>query len=207
MRYIYSTLLISFLVACGSGSSGGSGNDSKKLDDAAYVVVDAGTLEHNSTEVTGQGSLAFLDPTKDKGNSYAWAGTINDGGSITLYANAEEGLKNGIEVKFSRAVKVLSVAITAAGEEIDVSDKFSSVDAAAELSFQIDVHNDESPAAHVLIWTADAESFDGDTATFNSARDTAVPGQGSGNIWGFALSDATLSTAAVSEPKFEDEEE
>lgn len=202
MRLIYSIFITFMFVACGNSSS--SSNNTKKLNDVAYVTVDAGTLEHKSTEVTGKGSIAFLDPTKDKGNSYAWTGSISDGGSLTLYANAEEKLKNGVELKFSRSAKALSVTISVAGEEIDVSSSFSSIDASSELSFQIDVHNDENPA-HVLIWSKDAESFGGETALFNSEEDANTTGQGSGNIWGFALSGATVTSAAVSEPKFKDE--
>lgn len=212
MRYLskfsiismFSTVSFLFLSASCGDSDGGGSDSTKKLDGVSYVVVDAGSLEHGSTEVSGEGSFAFSEPRKDQGNSFAFTGTIADGGSLSLFSNAETGLENGVEVKFSRTAAVLSVEILVAGESIDISSSFTATDATEELSFVIDIHNGEDPAAHVLIWAGNEKNFGEGTALFNSEEGAERTGQGSGNLWGFYLSNATLTSAVASEPKFED---
>ncbi|MEZ4743318.1 MAG: hypothetical protein R3B45_12875 [Bdellovibrionota bacterium] len=161
-------------------------------------------MEHSTSQVAGVGSIAILDPTSEKDNSYSWMGSLKDGGKIALVANADTSLENGIKIEFERLGSVLHVSIEVNQQKHDISNAFESIDAGEDLSFQLDIHNSEQPA-HILIWESDVSSFDEDSALFNSEDDVSLEGIGSGNIWGFALSNATLSSTSVSEVKFEEE--
>lgn len=194
-------LTMAILGACGSDSGGGS-DSGYKLGDSSYMVVDGGTLSHKGTSISGVGSVAFVDPTKNKDNSYAVQFDLQDNGSLSLTANAAEGLKNGITIKFTRSGSTLAAVLQKETTEVDISSQFKTIDATKGLSFQVDIHNSESPT-HILVWSG--SDFSEANAIFNSENGPKSPGQGSGNIWGFVLKDASVSSVTVSGPKFEEE--
>lgn len=190
-----------FLIALGAcGGDDENGSTALSLDGAGYVIT-SGSLQHNSDNVAGSGSIVFNDPLSgiSSKHSYALSFTIEDGGSLTLGSHVTNQLANGINVVISRSGLTLSVILQAEGGQNDVSDAFAGINASGPINVQIDVHNDEAPA-HILAWTG--QSFDEADAIFNSEEDGETPGNGSGNFWGLILQNATVNTAEVGDAKF-----
>lgn len=190
-----------FLQSCGKDSNNQSDTE-RKLNDLAYTVVEEKSLNHKSTEVSGSGTIAFLDPTSEKNNSFTLTFALDDGGEIIFIANAQTGLKNGISLKFKRSGDKLLGGYITNDREIDISASFQTINSSQDISFQIDVHNGESPA-HVLVWKQ--LPYTEDNALFNSEANSEAISQGSGNLWGAVLSNATLKIAQAQKPKFEDD--
>ena len=205
MRKIYTglLLLVMFLINCGGGDGNGSSSTSEyKLGDSSYTVLTDESLSHSTDVVSGSGSIAFSDPTKDQDNSFGLTFSLQDRGSLSLVSNSGEGLKNGIAIKFTRAGSNLKSTLLKDTTEVDISSKFSNVDATKELAMQIDIHNSENPS-HILIWNG--SDFSEAKAVFNSEVGPQAPGQGAGNNWGLILKDSSVKTASVSQPKFQEE--
>jgi hypothetical protein len=167
-------------------------------------TVVTGTLSSSPASLSGTGVAVFNAPLsglKSK-NSYALAFALTDGGSVTLQANSTNRAANGLAIRFSRSGETLSVKMIAGGAETDVSSKFTGIKASDALSFQIDVHNDETPA-HVLVWTG--ADFSEDAALLNSeSAGFEAPGNGNGSFWGLELMGATVTSAKVGAPKFKE---
>ena len=123
-----------------------------------------------------------------------------------MRAFASKTIDEGVALTFSRKGKVLSATLAASGKTVDVSKNFSALDASAEVSVLVDVHNGETPA-HVLAWKGDTASPSEQNALFNSekAGDGESAGNGKGTFWGLALSKAIVKNAAASDAKFEHE--
>ena len=197
------TMLFVGFASCSSDSDSSS-DSSYKLNEVAYNVVDAGSLTHGSTSLSGAGSIVFVDPNKEQDNHYSLGFTLEDAGSLTVTSNAANDLTTGISVEFSRSGTTLNAKLKNDSGETDISSSFSDVDASGALSYQIDVHNGENPT-HILIWSGVTE-YTEENAKFNSEEDGEAPGQGSGTLWGLVLDKATVSSATVSEVKFEEAE-
>lgn len=200
-RFLGVFLILPFLASCGGK------NDNKNLNSLSgseYVVVDAGNLTFGAESISGSGSIVFNSPLSEIGskNSYRLTLTIEDGGTITLVSNATNRLEGGVGVNFARSGETLNVSIVAGGGATDVSTKFVGVKASDPLTFQVDVHNDESPA-HLLMWDGNISSFTQENARLNSEEaGLESPGKGTGTFWGVVLKKATVTQAALSGPKF-----
>ncbi len=197
-----SVLFTSVLLA---GCGGKSDNkELNSLSGAEYVVVDAGDLVFGSDSISGSGSVVFNSPLSEIGskNSYRLTITLQDGGSATLVTNSTNSLQGGVGVNFTRSADTLDVSISAGGGTTSVSSKFVGVKASLPLTFQVDVHNDESPA-HLLFWDGDIANFTEENVLLNSEEaGFESPGKGSGTFWGVVLKKATVTQAALSGPKF-----
>ena len=189
------------LVSCKDDNS--SSEDSHKLNGITYKVLETGTLKHAENGVLGTGSIIVVNPTKDKDNHYSLSFTLEDQGSLLLTANADQNLKNGISVQFSRFEKRLGVLLKNDNREVDISSKFTDVDASGNLSFQLDLHNGENPT-HILIWS-NVTDYSEQNAKFNSEEGAEAPGQGTGDLWGLVLNKSSVGFAAVSEAKYREE--
>ncbi len=165
-----------------------------------YIIVDAGSLTHSGTAISGSGSIVYrmpLDNKAESAHSFGLKFQLEDGASLTLIANADNKLQNGVGILFSRHTNALSVKLLAGEKSTDVSSRFSDIDASGDLSFQLDVHNDESPA-HVLVWDASTTELTADNARLNSETEgMECPGQGSASFWGFVLAKAKVTEATV----------
>lgn len=203
MKTFYQTgTVFFFLIVLGAcGGDDDNGSTTLSLDGAGYVVITPGSLQHNSDNVAGSGSIVFNDPLSgiDSKHSYALSFTIEDGGSLTLGSHATNQLASGVNVVLSRSGPALSATIQAEGGQTDISAAFAGIDASGPINVQIDIHNDEAPA-HILIWTG--TSFDEADAVFNSEEDGDAPGNGSDNFWGLILQNAVVTTAEVGDAKF-----
>jgi hypothetical protein len=191
-----------FLIVLGAcGGDDDNGSTTLSLDGAGYVVITSGSLQHNSDNVAGSGSILFNDPLSgiDSKHSYALSFTIEDGGSLTLGSHATNQPASGVNVVISRSGSALSVILQAEVGQTDVSAAFAGIDASGPINVQIDVHNDEAPA-HILAWTG--QSFDEADAIFNSEEDGDASGNGSGNFWGLILQNAAVNRAEVGDAKF-----
>lgn len=194
--------LVVLALASGVGACSDDQGDLLFLNGVGYRVVNAGSLAHNNTNVTGTGSIVFNSPLSSiqSANSYALSFVLADGGSLVLVANSKDDVTNGAETRFSRSGSVLSVKFIVGGSETDVSSSFTSINASGTITLQVDVHNNESPA-HVLAWTG--SDFSEGAALVNSEdAGKEVPGNGSGTYWGLRLTDATVTSASVGAAKF-----
>jgi hypothetical protein len=201
--FLKSSLLLSavlLIAACG-----------KKLEplpaDATLLdatVLNAGSLRTDGSTLSGTGSVVLNQPLSGtaSGQSYALAFRLEDGGSLTLQSNASNRLQNGIALHFQRNGAALSVKLIAGGAENDVSNAFATLDVTGELQLQIDVHNNEVPA-HILVWSG-ADFSEGAALLNSEEAGREAPGNGAGQYWGLELSQASVTRAAVSEPKFEE---
>ncbi|NRA44828.1 MAG: hypothetical protein HRU09_07730 [Oligoflexales bacterium] len=199
-----SVIALFFSVAVGcSDDDDSSSSSSYNLNGVSYNAVDAGTLTHGTTSISGAGSIVFVDPNAGQGNHYSLSFTLEDAGSLTLTSNAANDLTAGISLMFSRSGTTLTAKIKNDSSEVDISSSFTDVDASGSLSFQSDFHNDESPT-HILVWSGVTE-FTEDNAKFNSEDGGEAPGQGAGNLWGLVLDKASVTAATVTEAKFEEE--
>lgn len=201
-RKIQSVLFLGLaLLISGCGGTAASG---PTFDGKEYVVVDAGDLVFAASSVTGSGSFVFNAPLAEVGSktSFRVSFTLEDTGSLSLVSNGTVTLTEGVALKVTRAGTALNVLLTAAGTTTDVSAKFAGVDASAAQVFQVDIHNDETPA-HILVWDSGVTSFADSNARLNS-EDTGfeAPGKGSSTYWGVTLVKAAITGATLSTAKF-----
>lgn len=189
--------------ACGKDSDSVAPAASTSLDGQGYAVVDAGTLVHGESEVTGTGSMVFLDPIQDAGASYLLEFTIDDGGSLGLVVNAAAELKNGIALTIKRQGAKVQADVAKGETKVDISAAFEAIDGSGVISLLVDGHNDEDPM-HMLVWPGESTEFGEELALYNSEEDGNVPGQGAGKLWGIVMSGAQLKTASAAAAKFED---
>lgn len=200
---VSSLVLLSFFASCSKDDDSKSTSDSSyKLNELTYKVISSTSLTHATDSLSGVGSVVFTEPNKDADNHYTLNFTLEDGGSLTLTSNSANDLNAGVSITFSRLGQVLVVGLRSSDQVRDISSSFSDIDASGSLSFQIDMHNGENPT-HILVWSGVSE-FGEDNALFNSEEDGETPGQGTDNFWGLVLSNANVSSALVSEAKFEE---
>lgn len=191
------TLAVAF-AACDSDNPTGT---AYQLNGVEYGIVDAGSLQHNSTSLSGSGSLVFISPLAGitSKNSYALQFTLAEGGSLTLVANANNQIGNGLNIVFTRSGTTVT-GVTQAGGASGTSFTLAGVDASSTIQLQVDIHNDETPA-HVLAWNG--SDFTEEAAIYNSEdAGLAAPGNGSGTYWGLILSNANVTGASVGTAKF-----
>lgn len=201
---VLGVLITAALVGCGGGSGGSDAGEAEgKLGDAAYVVVNAGDLEYNASLIRGSGRVAFNEPIGVIGSkkNYALSFSLEDGGALALVAHGNTKLQNGVEVTLSRAAGTLQAALSS-GCKSTAPKVLDGVNAAAAMTINIDIHNDESPP-HILIWSG--SDFAEDKALLNSEEDGAILEQGSATFWGLILTKASVTAASILEPKFAEE--
>lgn len=176
------------------------------------VTVLSGSLVSDGGALSGSGELLFPETlgSAASASSYALDFTLADGGSLTLVSHASASLSSGWEMSFTRqgsGTGSLRVSLTAQGAtrdplDADGVDPFQGVNAAGNLKFQVDVHNDESPT-HALLWSRLlGDNFaDPTSLLFNSETFDNSPGVGSGIRWGLRLVNARVTMALPSGPK------
>lgn len=173
-----------------------------QLNGVSYTLVDETTLKHDSSSISGSGSIIVISPVSGTSSkdSYSLEFTLADGGSLTLVTHSNEQLKDGLNLTFSRKGQSLT-GVTQVGNTSSASFSLSDIDnASGKIELQIDVHNNESPA-HVLIWTG--SNFAEASAIYNSeSPGPNSPGNGAGTLWGLILSNATVTSFNVGSPKF-----
>jgi hypothetical protein len=183
------------LLGCGGNPAACSGST---FGGNCYVIVSPGTLVVTDASLTGTGSL--VHNTALTGNaSYRLTFTLVDGGKLILDSHSNTSLGNGVQVEFKRVAAVLQVRLKGSGTDKDISSAFTTVDATGTLTYQVDVHNAENPV-HFLIWDTNVTSFTESNTTVND--ETATPAPGTGTYWGLELTNATVTAAVVSTPKF-----
>ncbi len=188
------------LYSCGGTSNGTDTVNQGSLGASPYITVDSGNLSPSGMGIKGQGAVAFKNSVGEIGarKSYSITFSLDDGGSLTLVANADETLKNGVEVKFTRTGNSVAAAMLA-DSKTSAAKNFPSISGAQQITLTVDIHNNEVPA-HILIWSGN--DFTSGNALLNSETDDAAPGQGRGTFWGLKLNQATVTDAVVGAPKF-----
>jgi hypothetical protein len=196
-------LAIVFLAALTlvSGCGGSSSCTAVSFSGACFGYVTQGTLTATETSLSGTGSLVAETPLSgaSSNNSFRLTFTLQDGGSVSLFANSTAALADGIEIEMKRQGSALEVHVKKGGTDFDASSSFTSVSATAAVTLQIDVHNSESPV-HLLVWGESTTDFSESNTLLN--EEASTPPSGTGTYWGLELENATVTSAAAGTQKF-----
>lgn len=194
MRALLLTLTVFAFAACGGGH-----NPDKATDTPYEILTDSG-LTQTSGDFQGSGTVRWNTPlsSAESDNNFRLKFQLNDGGSLTLIANADRRLQSGVEIKFQRNGADLSVIVTADGRSVDWGEAVREkgpLDPIQAMDVSVDIHNGATHQdyAHVLFWKNDEiEHF------FDGSEDAdGVPGKGRGDVWGFRLENGSLQTPSV----------
>ena len=200
-RFFSLIILSMFFVLLGCSTTDSSNSDdSSTLDGEAYsIILDNGLLSDGDI-VSGNGSLIFNNPLPaiSSNRSYSLSFSLENEGELILHSHSINTLENAISVVFTRNEENLEVSLVNGNTTQDISTLFSDISADEPLTFQLDIHNEESPA-HILVWNG--TDFSEEEALVNT-EDTPSPGNGAGTFWGLELTNASVSEAVVSNPKF-----
>jgi hypothetical protein len=207
MKSVYAFMTLAILA--GQGCKKDEGKTSSlpqgSFAEQIYYVVEAGDLEQGEDVLKGSGAIVFASPLNvtPSQDNFALEFTVAEGGSLALVARTDNSLSNGLTVQFDRAGTELISSLKADGQGTG-DNVLSGIDASGTISLAVDVHNNETPA-HVLIWNADAGTFEEDDALYNSEGDADAPGVGKGALWGLVLRQAEIKAVTRGEPKFTEE--
>jgi len=190
-------ILSSFaLNACGGGSSNSPEGD-KTLNGLEYIYLSQGTLTATSETMSGSGIIAFKNPVgevaSDKNIKISFE--LTDNTYIEIRSHADKELKNGVQIRFTRAVSNLLLTATA-GDKDPVSRALGDMQVDSTINLSVDIHNSET-SAHILAWNGDEITPTDDNALFNSDADGQIPGKGTGMFWGIAFGDAKVTSVAL----------
>ena len=202
---IYSLSLLAApatLFSCGKKSETKTEcSEGGKVSDVCFKNLSSSGLSFNNASISGTGSALAVSPLADSvdgGKNIELTFSLNDGGSLILKAFSKTDLSGGVDIHLKRDASKLEIKF---GES---QEKELAIDAAGEMKLLLDVHNDEDPA-HIVIWNG-AGVFSKEDSILNSEDDGAIKpsGKGGDKFWGVTLTNATLSSAVVSDPKDEE---
>lgn len=169
-----------------------------------YLITDSTALNRSENRLSGTGSLVFNDPLGEEERNFKLSFRLEDGGSLTLTAYADQALAQGVGVLLKRQGSALSVMFKGPEGE-SATQTLAGVNASDSISLRIDVHNSEEPA-HILVWPEGISTYNEEAAVMNSEAALEVPGQGQGKLWGLSLQEATVEGLEVDEALFSDSE-
>ncbi len=166
---------------------------SQKLE----VLEGSATLLFSNGSLTGNGLIRFADPLEgaETANNFSMTFSLDDGGSITLIANANRDLTGGVEFEISRpngSNELKVKARTTAGERDLSSALEGKINVAQEITLWFDVHNDHSDSVHVVAWNQ---------ASGEELTEDVVPGKGVGASWGLRLQGGRVENVSRSEAR------
>ena len=190
-----------FLVGCGGGANPDRNTPTDvALQETGFRVLDDQGLALSAGEISGAGRLIASEGLvggADSAHHFSLKFALFDGGRLTLKAFAGRDLEDGFEIEFIRSAgDRLEVFVQAQGDRLDWSEFFWDFNAGQEISLSIDIHNNESGAAHVLFWKDPA----GEPFLDSGEHVDGAPGKGLGAAWGVELAGAKLSRAVISRP-------
>lgn len=162
-----------------------------KLNGAEYQVMGGGAVKSSESSVAGTGTILFKQALPEEDNNYALEFALEDGGSVTLIADADDSLKGGANLTFLREGKALKVKLVAGKTNDDLSGDFTTVDASVPLKISVDVHGH----GHLIIWVGDGEE-----------QEFAFNAKVAGLRWGLTLDKSTVTAAKPGEAHEEGEE-
>jgi hypothetical protein len=213
-----------FLSGCGvdfgEGGSLQNQTDTQFSSQQVRLISEPGALRNQNGVLQGTGTSIFRQALRgvNSNASYELEFSLQNGGELVLVSHGDENLNNAFQVRFSRRGygrgSLLVILQANGGSRSAVNDVgvdvFANVDASRSLRFQVDVHNDDGGAAHVLIWdvTRTRDVFNPYTALLNTndnrKSNYGSPGRGAGARWGMQLNNASVSRAIVSPGKWLD---
>lgn len=206
-----------FLSLTLSACSGGHNPDLAPAPISGKQTVITGTpfeileMPERSSSVPRQTLFLATQPLVDARSAAHFQFTVDlqPGGEATLLAFGEKtptSLAKAIEIRVQRLISsgALTVSITASGTTDDWSDFFKDLDPEKPIHLGVDIHNDESGEAHVLIWDLQAGDRPNLPTLVDSAMDVnGSPGKGFGRHWGIALLKGELTLANVTVPRYD----
>ena len=197
--HIALSLAIGFMFA----SCGGTKNPTNDLtlNGNPFQLIEKGNLTFSSTDAKGSGKFIYSKPNKESDNSYTFSIKLpENNSSVTLIANADKDLNNGVSITFKKLTNKLKVDLIVAGTSHDISSDFDYVDVSKDkIGFAIDVH-DEDPA-HIIIWEKNSsDHYHKKDAKYNS-ENKIKKGKANGKFWGFTLEKANLMSPKTGKAK------
>lgn len=214
--------LAMLLTSCGLDfrGGGGGGAETQFSGQAVKLIANPGALRNANGVLQGTGTSIFRQPLLgvNSAASYEVEFTLQNNGELILLSHGDENLNGAFQIRFLRrgaGRNSLNLTLQAGGATRgSINDQgvdlFSNVDASLPLRFQVDVHNDEGAASHVLIWdiTRTRDVFNPFTALLNTSdprkSNYGSPGRGAADRWGMQLQNATVARGLLSTPKFLD---
>lgn len=184
--------IVSLLVGCSSGSDTGAGENptTPKIQALSLSGQEFGVLSGDITAVeggvSGTGLLVAKSPLTELSNNYALQFTLAEDSSVSLIANAEQGLKSPVVLTFSRLengklnIDLVDGSSVYEGLQADFEDEYGYVpDATNTISVEVDVHDHP----HTVIW------IDGNELNLSYTSKL------SGTLWGLELENAVVLEA------------
>ena len=175
------------------------GVNEMSLNGATYRLVDAAVNHKNDGKsIAAQNAkIQFKDPvglSAETNVGFEIEFTVEDGGSVTLVSHAKPKLEEGVNLKFIRKGKLLSVEATTPGKSHTVDFKAGEVDASKTIGLAIDVHNKES-ANHILFWNSSVPKEKRKGRHMAEIDDELSKGKS--NVFGLILDKASVSVAKI----------
>jgi hypothetical protein len=217
-------LLTLLLTGCGV-DLGGAGplqnqQDTQFSSQRVRLISEPGALRNQNGMLSGTGTSIFRQTLNgvNSAASFEVEFTLQNGGELVLISHGDADLNNAFQVRFSRRgagrSSLLVILQANGGSRSAVNDQgvdlFANIDASQPMRFQVDVHNDDGGASHVLIWdiSRTRDVFNPYTALLNTndsrKSNYGSPGRGAGDRWGMQLNNAAVARAVVSPAKWLD---
>ena len=196
----YSAILLALsLNACGDDDD--NNNDCASLYSYCYATT-GDDITVSGTTVSGTGSISFgqIADTAETGKNFLMTITLDDGQSATLNAFTDAGLANGVDVVLTRSGTQVTYAIGDHSGVLMTAD-LAEADGSAAMTVNVDIHNDEAPEPHVIIWEGSSTPTDENAESLETHAETA----GQGAFAGVTLAGGTLTNFVVSDVKIEHE--
>ena len=208
-----------FVVSCGVSSDEKKSDLGPTLNLASKKFVSIGEgLQESPAGITGTGTMVALAPLKavKSASHYDIKGELREGGHLAFFSHSTKDGSGGVGIRFSNVAGVLKVALEGNGKVTDISSYFEG-NSATELSYAIEVHNNESPA-HIIVFGEHGEHEHGEhehgehehgehehgehgesEILFDSGDVAYGHGNGKGAYWSLSLENAVLADAVQEE--------
>lgn len=171
--------VFALITACGDDT----GSKSSKLSGLDYVVLEGSLKTAANNSVSGTGKLAFLSTLTDDDNKFELKFKLTKDASLTVVANGNDKLENGVRVRFSNKAGLLVAEHLQADGTAKAIAGFEGLRAEGEL--QATVHNHNSHG-HLIV-----EGFGGRKMELQKVA------KGAGKNWGLILDKAEVVSVAT----------
>lgn len=196
MKKLFAFVCILLLVACGDPKKdSGAGSNTQRFSGRDFLVLNQGTvLESTEQTLNGTMDIVSVEPLKSKqsNNSFSLEFSLKENGSLTLVANSDNKLENGMNIQFQRSGLPGNEKLTmylANSDGVYSTKLLKFINPTKSIQVQIEVHNSEKPA-HIIV-------SEGNHSVYNSLGKGR--GNGNGNFWGLSFKNAIVNSAEQSE--------
>lgn len=180
-------IITSILASCGSDRS--SESNVLPLQGTQFNPL-SGNLSITDGIISGTGKMVANLPldSVQSAHHFEIAFRIPNGGALKLLTHATDTLESGNAIRFVRQRNIVIIEV----DSLPVG-QFETSAETDTLRATIDVHNDESEGAHILVWAGGASTAGTENPLCEPHRQNGLLGAGS--YWGLELDQATVSLA------------